>query len=150
MITISSQTDLETYVGNAHPDFQGIQATRLVLAIRRAADCPAWGEDWEGWLTQRVGELREEAAAPPRVTAVELRRDGTAVVTHWRPNEQTRTTFVRPDGTLRDAGERRTQLDPSDQEHLRSAVARARECRPEDGASVSEYRDRTHVVYEYR
>ncbi len=59
MNTITSRTDIETYVANSHPDFveHGV-ATNLVQAIQDA-DHPAYGTDWSEWLDAHIETIRQ-------------------------------------------------------------------------------------------
>jgi len=75
MNRISSRTDIETYVANTHPDFDGALADALVYAIQQA-DHPAFGEDWEPWLDANAADLRVAAARalePPPAYVVQCR-----------------------------------------------------------------------------
>ena len=65
---ITTRTDIETYVANEHPDFDGALADALVHEIQQA-DHPAWGSDWSRWLASNVADLRADAIRslePPR------------------------------------------------------------------------------------
>lgn len=50
MATISSVTDLRTWIHNRRPDVTGGDVARLVAAIQDD-DHPAWGTDWTDYLT---------------------------------------------------------------------------------------------------
>jgi hypothetical protein len=57
-MTISSRTDIETYVANWHADLGDGAAALLVGAIQDA-DHPAYGRDWSEWLDANVDAIKE-------------------------------------------------------------------------------------------
>lgn len=71
--TISSVTDIETYVDDTHADFvkHGLRDA-LVETIRADSDTPDYGADWTAWLEANIERLRVEAT--PR-TAVDVARE---------------------------------------------------------------------------
>jgi hypothetical protein len=58
--TISSRTDIDTYVANEQPDFTGALAEALGGEIQNA-DHPDYGGDWAEWLNANIEALRESA-----------------------------------------------------------------------------------------
>lgn len=54
---VSSRTDIETYVADAHADL-GSELGALLVAEIQAADHPAYGRDWSEWLDANIAELR--------------------------------------------------------------------------------------------
>lgn len=71
--TISSATDIETYVDDTHADFveHGLRDA-LVETIRADSGTPDYGADWTEWLEANIERLRVEAT--PR-TAVDVARE---------------------------------------------------------------------------
>lgn len=65
-MTISSTTDIRTYINNANPANilgEGNGAVeRAVEGIRTAEGRPAWGEDWSEWLEANAERIALEAA----------------------------------------------------------------------------------------
>lgn len=61
MKTISSRTDLETWVQDycGALGFDESEQERIVEGLQ-AADHPSWGDDWEAWLDHVLPDVIEE------------------------------------------------------------------------------------------
>lgn len=59
MLTISSRTDIETYVATAHHDFVTDHLDGALVAAIQGADHPDYGCDWEEWLDKHIDQIRE-------------------------------------------------------------------------------------------
>lgn len=70
MTTITTRTDLLTWIHNSNPwgigtlasEAYDVAADRLASAIQRA-DHPSWGDDWEEWLDAQDWQTLVEDAS---------------------------------------------------------------------------------------
>lgn len=63
MNTITSRTDIETYVANSHADFCEQNLDGALVAVIQDADHPDYGTDWSEWLDANIAELRADVLA---------------------------------------------------------------------------------------
>jgi hypothetical protein len=60
-ITISSKTDLVNYVNDCCADFVSAGLAEALVEAIQAEDHPAWGDDWEEWLSTNIEIIKSEA-----------------------------------------------------------------------------------------
>lgn len=67
MTTISSMSDLRTWILNANPNnvLSTPERVEPLAEALRQADHPAWGEDWEEWLSRVTSDDMPGTRANP-------------------------------------------------------------------------------------
>lgn len=58
MRTISDTKDLADYIAETRANYSARERA-FIVALLRASDHPAWGEDWEAWLAEEAEQAAE-------------------------------------------------------------------------------------------
>lgn len=65
MTTISSASDIKTWIGDVRPDVVDLGLHGDLLDAIRAADHPPYGSDWSTWLNTHVPGLVDALGTYP-------------------------------------------------------------------------------------